>query len=238
MGSLGLSAAARADSTGINFVGGQSFFTIPAGPVTGTAGAPGLTQADWNNLDGTTGSASNLLNASGLPTGISISWNSTDTWQALTGSVGPATQDAQLMNGYLDNTSQIAVSGIPYGTYAVVVYFNNDSPTQDRVSQFTIGSTSVFAQDNASFNGTFVQVPGTSNTDQGVNTPAGNYVVFYGLSGSSFTLDALPGSSLMTERSSINGIQIVSTPEPQSALILLTGLVGLAALGLFRQFKY
>jgi len=145
LSSLSLSVSARADSIGIKFVGGQPFFTVPAGPVTGTAGAPGLAQADWNNLTGTTGSANNLLDASGLSTGISVSWSSIDTWQALTGSVGPTTQDAQLMNGYLDNTSQVGVSGITYGNYEVVVYFNNDSPTQDRVSQFTIGSTSIFA---------------------------------------------------------------------------------------------
>jgi len=225
----------RAESTGIKFVGGQPFFTAPAGPVTGTAGAPGLEQAEWNNLMGTTGSANNLFDASGLSTGISVSWSSIDTWQALTGSVGPTTQDAQLMNGYLDNTSQVGVSGITYSNYEVVVYFNNDSPTQDRVSRFMIGSTSIFAQDNAAFTGTYVQIPSTSDTDQGVNTPAGNYVIFYRLSGSSFTLDALPGSSLVTPRSSINAIQIVSTPEPQSALLLFTGLLGLEALSLFRR---
>jgi hypothetical protein len=237
VGSLGLSVSVRADSTGIKFVGGQPFFTIPAGTVTGTAGAPGLAQSDWNNLMGTTGSTSNLLDASGLSTGINVSWTSTDTWQALTGSVGPATQDAQLMNGYLDNTSVINVTDIPFASYEVVVYFNGDSPSQDRVNDFQIGSTSIFAQDNASFNGTYIQVPSTSNSDQGVNTPAGNYVIFSGLSGSSFTLDALPGSSLMTERSTVNAIQIESIPEPPTAGLLLSSLAGLAALSLLGRFK-
>lgn len=235
LSSLSLSVSVLADSIGIKFVGGQPFFTVPAGPVTGTAGAPGLAQADWNNLTGTTGSANNLLDASGLSTGIGVSWSSIDTWQSLTGSVGPTTQDAQLMNGYLDNTSQVGVSGITYVNYEVVVYFNNDSPTQDRVSQFTIGSTSIFAQDNAAFAGTYVQTPSTSNTDQGVNTPAGNYVIFSGLSGPSFTLNALPGSTLVTPRSSVNAVQIISTPEPQSALLLFMGLLGLEALSLFRR---
>ncbi len=249
LSSLSLSVSVRADSVGIKFVGGQPFFANPAGLVTGTAGAPGLAQSDWNNLTGATGSASSLLDESGLSTGINVSWTSTDTWQALTGSVGPATQDAQLMNGYLDNTSvtlsgipaptTISVTDIPFASYEVVVYFNGDSPSQDRVNDFQIGSTSIFGQDNALFSGTYIQVPSTSNTDLGTSTPAGNFVIFYGVSGSSFTLDATPGSTLPgeTQRATVNAIQVVSTPEPQSSLLLLTGLIGLAALSIFRRSK-
>ena len=111
---LGISAVARADSAGINFVGGQPFFAVPAGPVTGTAGAPGLAQANWNNLTGNSGSATNLVNSLGQTTGIDLTWSSIDAWQALNSA--PATQDAQLMNGYLDNTIQISATGINYGT--------------------------------------------------------------------------------------------------------------------------
>src|SRR5215469_7272493 len=220
---LNASSVARADSVGIKFVGGQPFFTVPAGPVTGTAGAPGLAQADWNNLSGNSGSASNVVNSSGQMTGIALTWSSTDAWQALIGA--PATQDAQLMNGYLDNTVQISATGINYGTYDVVVYFNGDTPSQDRVSQFQLGSTSIFAQDNSSFCGKYIQVPSTSNADLGTATPAGNYVIFYNVSGSSFTLDAIPGSTLGTQRAVVNAMEIVPTPEPTALMLLMAGLV-------------
>jgi hypothetical protein len=220
---LGISTVARADSVGVNFVGGQPFFTVPAGPVTGTAGAPGLTQSDWNNLSGNSGSASSLINSMGQTTGIGLTWNSVDAWQSLNGA--PATQNAQLMNGYLDNTVQISATGIKYGTYDVIVYFNGDTPSENRVSQFQVGSTSIFAQDNSPFSGTFIQVPSTSNADLGTSTPAGNYVVFYNVSGSSFTLDATPGSTLGTPRAVVNAVQIVSTAEPTTLLLLMAGSV-------------
>jgi len=223
---LSVCTVARADSTGIKFVGGQPFFNVPAGPVTGTAGAPGLAQSDWNNLFGNNGSANNLVNSGGQTTGIDLTWSSVDTWQALTGA--PATQDAQLMNGYLDNTIQVSASGIGYGTYDVVVYFNGDTPDEDRVSQFQIGSTSIFARDNSPFSGTYIQVASTSNADLGTATPAGNYVIFHDVSGSSFTLDATPGSTLGTPRAVVNAVQIVSTPEPTSLLLSVAGLFCLA----------
>src|SRR5207249_3968772 len=119
------------------------------------------------------------------------------------------TQDAQLLNGYLDNTSAITVTGIPFARYLVVVYFNDDTPAENRVSQYQIGSTQIFAQDNAAFSGTYIQVPATSSADLGVETPAGNFAVFSRMSGPSFTLNAVPGSSLGTQRSVVNAIQIV-----------------------------
>lgn len=223
---LGLSVSAMADSAAVKFVGGQPFFAVPSGPVTGTAGAPGLAQSNWNNVYGNAGSANNLVNSAGQATGIDVTWNSTDAWQALNGAA--PTQDAQLMNGYLDNTIQVTATGITYGTYDVVVYFNGDSPSQNRVSQYQIGPTSIFAQDNAFFSGSYTQVPSTSNMDLGIGTPVGNYVVFYDVSGSSFTLDATPGSN--SQRAVVSAFQIVAAPEPQTIVLLLTGLVGLAAL--------
>jgi len=230
---LSASAVARADSAGINFVGGQPFFAVPAGPVTGTAGAPGLAQADWNNLSGNSGSAVNLINSLGQTTGIDLTWSSVDTWQALNGA--PATQDAQLMNGYLDNTVQISATGINYGTYDVVVYFNGDTPSEHRVSQFQIGSTSIFAQDNSSFSGIYTQVPSTSNADLGTGTPAGDYVIFHNVSGSSFTLDATPGSTLGTPRAVVNAMQIVSTPEPTTRMLIMAGLVCLGTMAFVKM---
>src|SRR5258708_3886966 len=123
------------------------------------------------------------------------------------------------MNGYLDGTSAVTVRNVPFPVYNVVVYFNGDSPTQGRVSQYQVGSTSIFAQDTAAFTGPYTRVPATSTADLSTNTPTGNFAVFSGLSGSSFTLNAIPGSSLGTQRSVVNAIEIVPT---QNAIALAT----------------
>jgi len=134
------------------------------------------------------------------------------------------------MNGYLDAASGatvVSVTGIPFDSYSVIIYFNGDSPSQDRVYNYQIGSSSIFVQDNSPFSGTFIETVG-STSDLGTSTPAGNFVVFTGLTGSAFTLDSIPGTSLVTQRSVINAIQIQATPEPSSFAL---ALLGIAALG-------
>jgi len=123
-----LSASANTDSTavGLNFVGSHSFTSsLTPGPVTRTAGAAGLPQSDWNNFTGASASVGALLNSAGSATGISLTWSRTGAWQSLHGAA--STQDDQLMNSYLGNTSQIPVLGITYGTQDVVVSFNKST---------------------------------------------------------------------------------------------------------------
>jgi len=86
-----------------------------------TAGVTGSEQSNWNNLDGAEGSSSDIVDATGAATGMTVSWTSNNTW-ASTGrgeennafSDGP---DKALLTGYLDTgaatTTAVTITDIP-----------------------------------------------------------------------------------------------------------------------------
>lgn len=98
---------------------------------------------------------------------------------------------------------------------------------------FAIGSQTIFGRDaaNMTFNGTFTQVPNSSTSDLGINTPAGNYLVFQPIAGNSFTMTVNAGFSSGFRRARVSGLQVVeaqSVPEPSAVVSLTLGLAGLA----------
>jgi hypothetical protein len=235
-----MSSAGYAAQIGLNIYGGSGWSNSNGAAVTGIAGAAEFAQANWNNMvyaDQPTGSYSGIKDDLGNPTSVQASW------AGYPGSVNsgplPTTQDGYLMKGFLSaggNTADLTVSNVPYAQYKVVVYFDSDNPWvgYSRVMGFAIGSNVIYGRDNLNFTGTFVQIPGTSSTDQGVSTPAGNYLVFENVSGSSFTLTATPGSVEFVNDSpmvAISGLQIVSVPEPATVVVL----VALAGINLLRK---
>lgn len=58
------------------------------------------------------------------------------------------------------------------------------------------------------------------------NNSEGNYVVFTGITGTSFTLNA-GGTAGTALRAPINGFQIIQVPEPTSALLVALGSLAL-----------
>ena len=149
------------------------------------------------------------------------------------------TSDGRFMNGYLDVSSSPGVTlsftnlnsltnGLPY---SVLVYTDGD--TSLRRSQFTLagattGNGTFFTEDNGNFpgNGTTANyVRSTATTDAAAEALTGinNYVQFDGVTGNSFTLQAF-GTNFVNgaARAPINGIQIVTVPEPTA----LVGLIG------------
>ena len=64
------------------------------------AGAPGLEQANWNNL-GRWGDSVDLKDSSGAATGVIVAWDANNNWYLST--AAQATPDAKLMSGYLDS---------------------------------------------------------------------------------------------------------------------------------------
>src|SRR5262249_11918716 len=96
---------ATPSTIGLHFVAGQPFFPVAPGPAPRPAGAPRFAQAHWNNGPGAPASANNLVDSTGLATPVNASWTATDPWQALTSAA--LNDDAQLMNGYLDNSSAV-----------------------------------------------------------------------------------------------------------------------------------
>ncbi len=191
----------------LNFVGNGPT------PMAATESAGVVAATDWNNAPGVTGSLPYLEDNNGTFSGTSATWSCSNLWAI--GLPDTAGND-RMMNGYLDDNSSattVTVSGLPPALtangYNVYVYCNGDG-TQ-RSGDYTIGSTTITAQDNARFAGTFVQANGSP----------GNYVLFPGVTGSGFTLTATatPGGGF---RAPVNAIQIVAQPAPTPAITSLS----------------
>ncbi|MBC7773039.1 MAG: hypothetical protein H7210_11125, partial [Pyrinomonadaceae bacterium] len=190
----------------IDFVGGQTAMTS-----TEIAGVKPA--ARWNNAPGASGSLTAFADNQGN------SMNCGLTWTAGTGGVWrlswpDAPGNTRMMNGYLDPISasapaKVEVTGLPSSItgsgYDVYVYAYGPLSSGTRTSIYAIGSTSISVTQTgpsaSTFTGYTPAPPGGS----------GNYVVFRGVTGSSFTLTATPGTASGTQtRAPLNGIQIVS----------------------------
>ena len=208
----------------IDFVGGEpNSASAPTGTVVmGASESAGVKPAThWNSAPGATGTLSSLVSASGSTTTASVSWNvaavdgQTDTWS---NSFTDAPGDERMMNGYLDPraidfNATISVTGLPdvmSSGYDVYVYCYSYTVLPDTLLyQYNIGPTTYSVTQTGPSASTFPGYILASGGDAGT-AGAGNYVVFRNLTGSSFTLTALPRPSTMgTERAPVNGIQIV-----------------------------
>ena len=140
-------------SLGLKFASGEDSST--GGPATGNNGntydlaassvAGVQPQANWNNLHGASGTQSAVLNGNGTATSASVSWNAPYTYSAWQADQS-GTPNNQLVNAYLSNGSallytlppataagplqtseSVTVTGIPYSSYKVYVYYNSPS---------------------------------------------------------------------------------------------------------------
>ena len=178
-----------------------------------TAGVFAVT--NWNSVSNATGTAALLRNDFGVATSAGVSWNCPNTWSV---AIANTAGNYRMMKGYLDTTPTVTVTNLPasFSTmgYDVLVYCDGDNGGNFRVGKYTLNATSIYLQDapNANFAGTFTRANGAS--DQGTNTPAGNYVRFTGLTNSSFTVTGTPGTFAGAARAPINGLQIVQSMAP------------------------
>lgn len=241
------SGARAATAISINFTdNGSADSTMSSSDVAGLPGAD--TQvANWNNanVNGTTGSASGLVDSTGSATGAGVSWT-TDLGQWRLGHA-VSTGDDRMWKGYMDvqASATVVVTGLSFvGSYDVYIYFDGDNGSAWRVANFAIGGISDGGEDSEGANW---GAPGEENQNKVYNLPVaggpgnlvwptaggnndeGNYVKLSGITGSSFTLTATGGASANILRAPINGFQIVGTvvPEPSAALLGLVGLAGL-----------
>jgi LPXTG-motif cell wall-anchored protein len=215
--SVALTTSAFGQAIGLNFTGGNNAGAPTALLPTDVAGAT-YQQANWNNANGTSGTLTGLVNQAGVATSASATWHADGTWGSGTGT---ANGNFKLYNGYLDATgtsaTTVTISGLTsagiVGPYDVYVYFTGDAVGQNRSGNYTIDGITEFALDNTGFKGTYVQAtPGNGNN--------GNYVVFAGLTGDSFTLSALP----VNFRSPVNAVQVFSESVPEPASLALAGV--------------
>src|SRR5882672_8884928 len=189
-------------------------------------------QANWNNLNGASGTAASVVaSAAGVstPTTISVTWSSPNTWSS-TGrgeefNAFPAGPDKTLMTGYIDtgngpgNTAMVTVSGIPAdftsGGYDVIVYTLGG--VAGRGGAYTIGGETKYGTAASA-------APSAYSEDAGVSlADTGTYVRFRGQFGSSFTLvssaDAALPADLVNFRAPINAIQLVKNQNPDASLV-------------------
>jgi hypothetical protein len=233
-----LGFAARADaasSIGINFSAGQSN-AANVTPLAATDTTGVIPQQNWNNAGGTglngNGTTANvasptpgvLVDNTAAATTAAITWTSTNSWSISNAARSPA--DAQLLNGYLDNTSAatpttVTVTGIPYAQYDVYAYVGSDG--NGRTGHVSIGGSTFYFSTNANNNPPSFTL--ATATDLASATSA-TYARFAGLSSPAFTLTNTRDSNNV----GLNGIQIVQVvPEPTSLGLLAVGGAGLMA---------
>ena len=162
--------------------------------------------AHWNSAATAVGALTALLESDGTPSAASVTWDSGGVWQL---PVPDAPGDTRMMTGYLDprTTSLVVVSDLPQALtatgYDVYVYANGEVPAAvTRAASYAIGAVREVVTQPAltPFAGTFIPA---------VNAGFGNYVVFRGVTGASFTLTVRPVSGTGL-RAPVNGLQIVT----------------------------
>ncbi|HTD85103.1 MAG TPA: metallophosphoesterase, partial [Candidatus Binatia bacterium] len=211
---------------GINFSRAGSGTNYPL-ETTQTAGV--VPQSQWNNVVPTTGlgngNTSNLRDGNGNLTlaAVQFQFNGPGDETGVDATLSP---DHQIMRAYLANNalvfpatpSFVKITQIPFSAYDVIVYSDSDNRNYDRVAEFHIGTESLFLRDEAyaTFSGYYAEARGTWN--QGLNTSAGNYVRFRGLTNDNFTLDVLERSFTdYSRRAVVNAIQIVPAAAAPTA---------------------
>jgi hypothetical protein len=103
---LSFSGMASGATIGLHFLNGANVTNSNPNALIATdvAGAPGYAQANWNNLSGALGTNVVVIDSSGASSGVTINWASGNTWsQSGNPSIIQASQDANLMNPYLDS---------------------------------------------------------------------------------------------------------------------------------------
>lgn len=204
-------------------------------PVDGAGVVP---SANWNNAPGpngfnNTGSDADLIDSSGFPTTMDISF--TSGFPSAAHTLGAPVADAdgrfnrRMINGYLNggdgNTGApvtVTLNEVPYAVYDVIVYVGSD----------VAGRTGTISDGTTTFDFTALGVPSvsgssavlTQSTSTGGSNPTANYVRFTNLTGSSKTFTAK-----VSPAGGISGLQVIKVPggpvpvfvtQPQGASVL------------------
>lgn len=168
----------------------------------------------WNTPSGTTADiaaplAGTLVNSAGAGSGMTLSWNSQNTW--FTGNKGGATQ--KLFSGYLNlydaANAQITLSGIPYANYDVLVYVGNsyeNSPGRVRLND-NAANDLYFSSASIAPQSTFIE-PVTSHA---ARPWRGNVVRFRNVTGSSANVKLFRVNA--DTNTGIHAIQIVNATQ-------------------------
>jgi hypothetical protein len=204
---------AAAESIGIDWYGGGNNGGTTQSQMGSTEWAGVVRQQNWNSFTGsseTTGRT--LVDDRGAASGATVTWSSNGYWDT---NIPDQGGDRRMMLGYLSSagTTTVTVSGLPQdysdSGYDVFVYSDGDNNTDRRAGRFSIGAISATNTD------------APSSTFGGTYREGSNYVQLRALTGTSFTLTAIPltGPTTGLPRAPLNGIQIVKIGEPGNQVI-------------------
>lgn len=203
--------------------------------ISGAGETAGIINAPyWNNTQLISGNATgtpvynlNLVDNNGVATTASIAQNSSqytyNYWAinfATPGQDADGTYNRRMVNGYQNNgaegapyTSSITITGVPYATYDLYVYFSCD--TAGRTGSVSDGSiTNYFSTlgpaETAGSNVLFVQTTELNNA----NNPPADYCIFPGLTSSRLTI-----SVTIPNYGGIAAVQIVQSAKTQNFVL-------------------
>jgi hypothetical protein len=235
---LALTASCGAQEISVQFYQGN-------GTALTSSQTAGVVPADNFNVNTDNATAAVLNDDTGAPTiaTLSVDYGRYQTYNSFT-----AAGDHDLLSGCLNSSGgssdSIVLSTIPYASYDVYVYGVSDNGSNDTTSA---GNTSIFALTPMGGTTQYLSLQPVSNSTsyiQSTNTYDGtgappsdfvhgaNYVEFTGLTSPNFTLTFSGETSSGTADSfnaSLNGLQIVETPEPSTWAMMAAGagLLGL-----------
>ncbi|HUD47645.1 MAG TPA: hypothetical protein VMR33_12490 [Candidatus Baltobacteraceae bacterium] len=215
-----------------------NFYSINYSPPGGTASGAavvGTANDQWNGIDGDNGfgSVSSLINTSGSPTGVTLTYN-TAGGAAVTSLAQNTQPTPSMMNDYLFNNAggaiTVSVGNLAAGTYDLYVYLaSNDANSGNR---------------SATVNANGISLPATGNAEPSFLVGQ-NYLLLTPTVGASgvltITESDLPSTGNAATEVDMNGFQlqpaVAAVPEPASllagALMLLP--FGTGALRMLRR---
>ena len=179
---------------------------------TDSAGLAGYAATNWNNLTGWAGYIGSgtdvpLVDDSGALTTAALTYN-THMWNHGASATSPdGTMSASYLNDYSDGTAgAITVTGIPYGTYDVIVYHATDAGTGfDGVTvNGQLQADCAYLSTNDAAVASWPEV--------GAWVEGENCRVVTNVTGSTLTITT--GARDATIRSAVSGIQIVGVSAP------------------------
>lgn len=189
---------------------------VPASNWTVASGTPDLSGVALNYSDGAASGATLTADFSGnLTTRVGVTGDAnTEMFNSGGGILGASGSDITV--------SGLSTAGAWAGGYDVYVYFAPSSlDNASRTLNLTIGGTSYYAElvtGSSNYSSTFDLVDSTKNWER----EFGNYAVFSGVTGSSFTLNA---TSNFSGTIGLTGMQIVAVPEPATLGMLGIGSI-------------
>jgi hypothetical protein len=189
-----------------------------------------VSAANWKQASGSPDFSGVALNFSdGTASGATIAGDFSSNLTTRVAVTGDTNTEMFNRGGGINSAagSDITVSDLPTTGdwaqgYDVYIYFAPSSADNStRTLNLAIGGTTYYAEidtGSSNYSGSFEQVDSTSI----IARESGNYAVFSGLSGNSFTLNL---TSNVQNVIGATGLQIVAVPEPASMMLVAAGAV-------------